>query len=86
MTQEHIDHLLNLGDNMSDVEYLANPNIIENDDEDEDSDITALKLMNSVKKNCKLPTLNEILDKISDNGIETLTTLEKEILNSYSKN
>lgn len=86
MTQEHIDHLLNLDDNMTDVDHLTYNDIIENDDNEEDSDIMALKLMNSVKKNCKLPTLNEILDKISEDGIESLTKLEKEILNNYSKN
>ena len=31
------------------------------------------------------PTVDEILDKITDKGIETLTVLEKEILNNQSK-
>lgn len=31
------------------------------------------------------PTVDEILDKISDKGIDTLTKIEKEILNNQSK-
>ena len=32
-----------------------------------------------------LPTVDEILDKISENGIESLTETEKEILDNYGK-
>ncbi len=32
-----------------------------------------------------LPTVDEILDKISENGIESLTEKEKEILDNYGK-
>jgi hypothetical protein len=32
-----------------------------------------------------LPTVDEILDKISEKGIETLTEKEKEILDNYGK-
>ena len=31
------------------------------------------------------PTVDEILDKISERGIETLTEKEKEILDNYGK-
>ena len=31
------------------------------------------------------PTLDELLDKIGDKGIENLSTTEKNILNNYSK-
>lgn len=93
MSKENLQHLIDLGDNVSDNVIINFRDILDNIPEDEldsdnmeDSDITALKLMGSVKKNSKLPTLNEILDKISETGVESLNNLEIEILKSYSKN
>lgn len=93
MSKENLEHLIDLGDNLSDSVIINFRDIMDSFSEEdfegensEDSDITALKLMGSVKKNSKFPTLNEILDKITDQGIESLSKLETEILNSYSKN
>lgn len=47
--------------------------------DDEDDDI--IKLKN--KK--RLPTLNELLDKINERGIKSLTNSEIKLLNNYSK-
>jgi hypothetical protein len=43
-------------------------------------------LLEEMEDEIKTPTLNEILDKISEKGISSLSGLEKEILNEYSKN
>jgi hypothetical protein len=47
--------------------------------EDEDDDIMKMK------KKTKEPTLNDLLDKISSEGINSLTKKEKELLTKYSK-
>jgi hypothetical protein len=43
-------------------------------------------LLYEFNEEVKLPTLNEILDKILDKGIDSLTQLEKQKLDEYSKN
>jgi hypothetical protein len=48
------------------------------------SDFTPLNQMN-VEVEIEEPTVDEILDKISERGIETLTENEKEILDNYGK-
>jgi uncharacterized protein with von Willebrand factor type A (vWA) domain len=48
--------------------------------EDEDDD-DFMKM----KKKTKEPTLNDLLDKISSEGINSLTKKEKELLTKYSK-
>jgi len=56
-----------------------------NDIEEDEEDIINLKEFLTIEKNEHTPTLDEILDKINDKGIESLTKNEKELLNSYSK-
>lgn len=53
--------------------------------EDEEEDIMNLKEFLTIDKNEVIPTLDEILDKINDKGIESLTKNEKELLHNYSK-
>lgn len=43
-------------------------------------------LLDEMEQEIKVPTLNQILDKISENGISSLSPFEKEILDEYSKN
>ena len=43
-------------------------------------------LLEEMEDEIKAPTLNQILDKISENGISSLSGFEKEILDEYSKN
>ena len=50
---------------------------------DEDDIVTAL--MNQVKKNLQIPTLDQLLDKVVDNGVESLTPYEKATLDNYSQ-
>jgi hypothetical protein len=53
------------------------------DEDDEDDIVTAL--MNQVKKNLQIPTLDQLLDKVVDNGVESLTPYEKATLDNYSQ-
>ena len=39
-----------------------------------------------INQEIKVPTLNQILDKINEKGISSLSGFEKEILDEYSKN
>jgi hypothetical protein len=43
-------------------------------------------LLDEFREEVIAPSLNEILDKISEKGIKSLSTFEKEILDNYSKN
>lgn len=54
---------------------------LENGDFDDEEDDELIKL----KFKSYVPSVNEILDKIKDRGIKSLTKQEKEILDNYSK-
>jgi len=54
------------------------------DDEDGEDDIVTV-LMNEVKKNLQLPTLDQLLDKVVEHGVESLTPYEKATLDNYSQ-
>jgi hypothetical protein len=43
-------------------------------------------LLDEINQEIKVPTLNQILDKINEKGISSLTGFEMEILDEYSKN
>lgn len=43
-------------------------------------------LLDEFQTEIKKPTLNELLDKISDKGLKSLTQFEKQTLDNYSKN
>jgi hypothetical protein len=53
-------------------------------DEDSEDDIVTV-LMNEVKKNLQLPTLDQLLDKVVEHGVESLTPYEKATLDNYSQ-
>lgn len=78
-----------IGMTRKDLTYFLNlkkVEIMDDDDEDEeDVDITAQRLMGSLKRNCKIPSLNEILDKINKQGYKSLNKSELKLLNHYSK-
>jgi hypothetical protein len=42
-------------------------------------------ILDEFKQEVKRPSLNQILDKINEKGIKSLTAFEKEILDNYSK-
>jgi hypothetical protein len=43
-------------------------------------------LLNEVKKHVRAPSLDQLLDKIKNEGVESLTPFEKGTLDNYSKN
>ena len=46
---------------------------------------TLKEFLNIEKEPIKIPTLDEILDKINDKGIKSLNETELQVLNNYSK-
>jgi hypothetical protein len=54
--------------------------------DDEDDDEFVALLLNEVKKHIKVPTLDQLLDKIKSEGVDSLTPFEKGTLENYSKN
>lgn len=89
LTRDSSQHLMNFNtpvldentgslDNNEFKKLIENENYEEFDDwfDDEDEDII---------KKLKKPSLNQILDKISETGLNSLTLYEKEILKNYSK-
>ena len=84
-----LKHLLDLDNTGKDVqmkltltEIKKNLDSLENDEDDED--FVAL-LLEQEMENLKKPTLDQILDKISLQGIESLNLFEKKTLETYSK-
>jgi hypothetical protein len=87
MSEENKKHLFNL-ENIDDndgVEMVYVPKDPEEHEEEYDDDFVAL-LLNEVKKNLKTPSLDQLLDKIKSEGVESLTQYERGILESHSKN
>ena len=88
MSQNYIDHLFNLEDNgglnESDMVLIPKNNTQHLDDEDDDEFVALL--LNEVKKHIKAPTLDQLLDKIKSEGVDSLTPFEKGTLENYSKN
>jgi hypothetical protein len=72
------------GDNCGSEMVIMPKSNIQYIDDDEDDEFVAL-LLNEVKRNLKPPTLDQLLDKIKNEGIESLTPFEKGILDNYSK-
>jgi hypothetical protein len=88
MTEENKKHLFNLdkNDTNNGIELVLTPkNGIQYMDEDEDDEFVAL-LLNEVKNHIKTPTLDQLLEKIKNEGVGNLTTFEKGTLDNYSKN
>lgn len=78
------DMIVNGIDIVVDITIKEDEDLI--DDYEEDiSDIDALLIMNRLKKDLRKPTLDEILDKIFDEGELSLTPYEKTILQKYSQ-
>lgn len=89
MTEENKEHLFNLDENDVDngIEMVLRPkNGIQYMDEDEDEDEFVALLLNEVKKHVRASSLDQLLDKIKNEGIDSLTPFEKGTLDNYSKN
>jgi len=75
------EHLLDLEKETLDVKWKPSKNL----DEELDEEIVAL-LLEGIKKSRRKPSLDEILEKILSDGVNSLSQYEKEILENYSKN
>lgn len=62
-----------------------NLDFLENSDEEIDDSFIA-QFWENIKEKIKTPSLDQILDKICCDGVNSLTPLEKETLETYSKN
>jgi hypothetical protein len=51
----------------------------------EDDEEFAALLLEEVKKRVKKPSLDQLLDKIKETGVDSLTLFEKGVLENYSK-
>jgi hypothetical protein len=87
MSEENKKHLFNLenADDNDGIEMVFVPKDPQDLEEEYDDDFVAL-ILNEVKKNLKTPTLDQLLEKIKSDGVESLTQYEKGILESHSKN
>jgi len=90
MTDEMKEHLFNLEDETGEmvIDLVPNNKAQSIYDEDEDEDDISTILMNQIKKNLQniqSPSLDELLDKVSEQGIESLTEFELKTLNNYSQ-
>jgi hypothetical protein len=54
-------------------------------EEEDESEYENLASLLELIKNDKKPSLDSILDKIKDKGIDSLTSYEKDVLSEYSK-
>lgn len=80
------DHLFDLENEGEDVEMKININQVRPFKELESEEDFVALLLDEVKKSIKKPSLDQILEKISTNGVSSLSQFEKDILDEYSKN
>ena len=87
MSEENKKHLFNLenADDNDGIEMVFVPKNPQDLEEEYDDDFVAL-ILNEVKKNLKTPTLDQLLEKIKSDGVESLTQYEMGLLESHSKN
>jgi len=87
MPEENKKHLFNLefDGNTDDIDMVLVPKSDSQIEEQFDDEFVAL-LLDGVRKNIKQPTLDQLLDKIKSDGVNSLTTYEMGILEKYSKN
>ena len=89
MEDEVKNHLLDLENPSGDVSInidLSDPKLFEDEfDEEDEEDFMAL-VLNRVKDKIKKPSLDQLLEKVGNKGVESLTPFEKDTLDTYSKN
>jgi hypothetical protein len=89
MPEDIKSHLFDLENQSSDVvididlkkvrDYMDIP------EPEEEEDFVAL-LLDKIKKKVKKPSLDNLLEKIQSEGLDSLTPFEKDTLDEYSKN
>jgi len=81
--QEHLMDLVNEGNDVEmRIQVDSTKNLMSQEDEEE---FVAL-LLEEVKRQVKKPSLDQILDKLNNKGIDALTKFEKDTLDEYSIN
>jgi hypothetical protein len=65
---------------------LSKPNFFEDEFEEDDEDDFMALVLNRVKDKVKKPSLDQLLEKVGNKGVESLTPFEKDTLDAYSKN
>lgn len=81
--QEHLMDLVNEGNDVEmRIQVDSTKNLMSQEDEEE---FVAL-LLEEVKGQVKKPSLDQILDKLNNKGIDALTKFEKDTLDEYSIN
>ena len=87
--KDHLFDLENVGENVTmklDMERIKK-NLdfsFDDDEDDDDEDIISLIFKNKITD--PTPTLDQILDKLYSEGIDSLSSKEKNILETYSQN
>jgi hypothetical protein len=87
MTDDMKQHLFDLENETEDAitfEMVPKNRVDMFYDEDNEDDIVTV-LLNEVKKNLQVPSLDQLLDKVSEHGVESLTPFEKSTLDNYSQ-
>lgn len=82
LPKDVMEHLLNLDEGREDCEIKINS---KGQNIDEDSQEFMTLLLEEIKKEVKRPSLDNILEKIKEKGLNSLTPFEKETLEEYSK-
>jgi hypothetical protein len=87
--KDHLFDLENVGENVTmklDMERIKKNLDFSFDDEDDDDENDIMSLIMNNKKTEPNPTLDQILDKLYSEGIDSLSSKEKNILENYSQN
>jgi len=91
LEKEHEKHLFGTDICKTNQEYseeeqkqLQDQLFLNSEMDEEENEIEKI-IRNNEKKSKNVPTLDDLLDKINQNGISSLTKTEKELLNQYSK-
>jgi len=79
-------HLFDLENEGENVELRLNAQSEQNNDDTKVDDTLLALLLEEIKQNVKFPSLDTILEKINEKGLQSLTQFEKDTLEYYSKN
>ena len=86
MTDGMDEHLFNLDVETEDIDMVkVTPKGKFEYYDDDDTDDIALMLLNEIKKNLNTPSLDQLLDKVVEHGVDSLTPYEKATLDNYSQ-
>jgi len=88
MPEEAKSHLLDLENASGDVSInidLSKQDLFEDEFDEEDEDDFMALVLNRVKDKIMKPSLDQLLEKVGNKGVESLTPFEKDTLDAYSK-